>query len=340
MDEEIRKKYFSHVIDKPKKEKTKTKKPKNIPLIVKQIQTHNLKEINYAFEKSISYSQVSMFLNCPLKWSLQYKDGYYQSESSIHMTFGTALHEAIQHYITNIYENSGAAADRIDMEQYFEERFRETYLKDYKSNKKIHFSDPIEMREFYEDGLAILDYIKKKRVKYFGKKGWYLVGCELPLLINPHPQFKNILYKGYLDVVLYHEPTNTFKIIDIKTSKQGWDDKTKKNEIKTLQLILYKKFYSQQFGIPEDNIEVEFFIVKRKVWEESPYPISRIQEFKPANGKGKINKAVNTINLFIESVFNHDGSYKDKTHDPKLDDFNCKYCSFANTPHCPSTFKQ
>lgn len=305
-------------------------KKKKVPQLVKQIQKHTLKEINYAFEKAISYSQVSMFLNCPHKWSLQYKDGYYQSESSIHMTFGTALHEALQHYITTIYNVSGAEADRIDLEEYFEERFRETYLKDYKSNKNVHFSNSFEMREFFEDGLAILNFVKKKRGGYFSKRDWYLVGCELPLLLNPHPQFKNILYKGYLDVVLYHEPTNKFKIIDIKTSTRGWDDKTKKDETKQLQLILYKKYYSQQFGVPEENISVEFFIVKRKVWEESPYPISRIQEYKPASGKVKMNKAVNTVNSFIEEVFNYDGSYKDKQFEPNPSKFNCMFCPFSN----------
>jgi hypothetical protein len=303
---------------------------KKIPQIVKQIKKHTLKEINYAFEKAISYSQMSMFLSCPHKWSLQYRDGYYTSEQSIHMTFGTALHEALQHYITTIYNISGAEADRINIEEYFEERFRETYLKDYTSNKKIHFSDPAEMREFYEDGLAILNFVKKKRAGYFGKRGWFLVGCEVPLLLNPHPEFKTILYKGYLDVVLYHEPTNTFKIIDIKTSRSGWDDKTKKDETKQLQLVLYKKFYSQQFGVPEDNIDIEFFIVKRKIWEESPFPISRIQEFKPASGKVKLNKATNTINSFIEKVFNYDGSYKDKQFEPNPTKFNCMFCPFKD----------
>ncbi len=309
---------------------------KKIPQIVKQIKKHTIKEINYALEKQISYSQVSMFLTCPRKWSLQYRDGYYTSEQSIHMTFGTALHETMQHYITTIYEESGAEADRINLETYFEGRFRETYLKDYKSNKKVHFSDPAEMREFYEDGINILNFVKKKRGGYFGKRGWHLIGCEVPILINPHPEYRNILYKGFLDIVLYHEPTNTFKILDIKTSRSGWDDKTKKDEIKQLQLVLYKKYFSQQFDVPEDNIEVEFFIVKRKIWEESPYPISRIQEFRPASGKVKINKAVNTINSFIEEVFNSDGSYKDKTHEPNPSDWNCKYCSFCNKKElCP-----
>lgn len=305
-------------------------KKKKIPQLVKQIQKQPLREVKYGIEKSISYSQVSMFLNCPHKWSLQYKDGYYQSESSIHMTFGTALHEALQHYITTIYNVSGAEADRINLEEYFETRFRETYLKDYKSNNKVHFSDPVEMREFFDDGLAILNFVKKKRGGYFGKRGWYLVGCEVPLVLNPHPHFKNVLYKGYLDVVLYHEPTNKFKIIDIKTSTKGWDDKTKKDETKQLQLVLYKKYYSQQFGVPEDDIDIEFFIVKRKVWEESPYPISRIQEYKPASGKVKMNKAMNTVNSFIEEVFNHDGSYKDKQFQPNPNKFNCMFCPFKD----------
>jgi hypothetical protein len=305
-------------------------KKKKIPAIVKQIQKQPLKEINYAWEKAISYSQVSMFLGCPHKWALQYRDGYYTYEPSIHTLFGTSLHEALQHYITTIYEESGAAADRIDIESYFEERIRENYQSDYKKNGKVHFTDPAELREYYEDGLKILNFIKKKRGGYFGKRGWYLVGCEVPIILNPHPGFKNILYKGYLDVVFYHEPTNRFKIMDIKTSTKGWDDKTKKDETKQLQLVLYKKFYSQQFGVPEDDIDVEFFIVKRKIWEESPYPISRIQEYVPASGKVKINKATNTISSFIESVFNTDGSFKDTKFEPKPDKWNCTFCPFKD----------
>ena len=61
-----------------------------------------------------------MYLSCPHKWALQYRDGHYTYESSIHTLFGTSLHEALQHYITVIYTESGAAADRIDMEACFE----------------------------------------------------------------------------------------------------------------------------------------------------------------------------------------------------------------------------
>ena len=303
---------------------------KKIPAIVKQIKKQPVNEVNYATQKSISYSQLSMYTNCPHKWSLQYKDGHYTSESSIHMTFGTALHEALQHYITTIYEVSGAAADRIDLEAYFEERFRETYLKDYKSNKKVHFSDPVQMKEFFEDGLEIIKAVKKNRAGIFNKQGWHLIGCEVPIVLTPLPQYHNVLYKGYLDVVLYNETYNEFKILDIKTSTKGWSDYEKKDETKQFQLILYKYFFAKQFGVDVDKINIQFFIVKRKIWKESPFPLSRIQEFTPASGKVKLNKAVNAVINFIEGVFNIDGSYKDISHEPNPSLNNCKFCPFKN----------
>ena len=57
--------------------------------------------------------------------------------------------------------------------------------------------------------------------------------------------------------------TETFKIIDIKTSTNGWNDYAKKDENKQFQLLLYKQYFSEQYGIPLDKIEIEFFILKR-----------------------------------------------------------------------------
>jgi hypothetical protein len=303
---------------------------KKQPKLIKEILKASEREVNYAYEKAISYSQLSMYRSCPHKWALQYRDGHYKSESSIHMTFGTAIHETLQNYLDVMYEKSGAEADRINLEEYFEERFRETYLKDYKSNKNVHFSDPTEMNEFFQDGIEILNYFKKKRNGYFSKRGWHLVKCELPLLISPNNAYKNVLYRGYLDVVLYHEPTNTIKIIDIKTSTRGWGDKEKKNEDKQFQLILYKKFFAEQFKFPVENIDIEFFIVKRKLYESEEYVIPRIQTFKPASGKIKMSRAEKAMNEFIEDVFNSEGKFKEDMFTPNPSKFNCGFCPFKN----------
>ena len=47
----------------------------------------------------ISYSQISMYNDCPLRWKLKYVDKVSISESSIHLIFGTAMHEVLQHYL-------------------------------------------------------------------------------------------------------------------------------------------------------------------------------------------------------------------------------------------------
>ena len=144
---------------------------------------------------------------------------------------------------------------------------------------------------------------------------------------------------GYLDVVMYHEPTNTFKIIDIKTSTRGWNDKVKKDENKQFQLILYKQFFANQFNIPLENISVEFFILKRKVYEHPDYVIPRIQTFTPASGKVKLNKANKALSEFIVEAFNKDG-YKDKDYSPTPSKWDCTFCSFRDMPKlCSKSIK-
>ena len=308
---------------------------KKIPVIVRDIRENPPPPVNFGVEKNISYSQLSMFTQCPKKWSLQYIDGHKISEQSIHMTFGTALHEVLQHYLDVMYAESGAAADRIDIDSLFEDTLRECYAKDYKKNKNQHFSTPEELREFFDDGKAILDNFKKKKGGYFSKRGWHLVGCEIPIVMAPNLRLNRVKYMGYLDIVMYHEPTNTFKIIDIKTSTKGWNKWNKKDESKQFQLILYKYFFSKQYNIPLENIEIEFFIVRRKVYVDGDYPQKRVQQFIPASGKVKLNKATTNLNEFISKAFNLDGSYKDTIFGANPSKWNCTFCPYKeNTELC------
>ena len=99
-------------------------KKKIIPQIVKDIRNKIKRDIDWANEKSVSYSQFSMYSECPKKWSLQYVEGHKQFTSTIHTVFGTALHEIIQHYLTVMYEQSAVAADKINTSEMFEETLR------------------------------------------------------------------------------------------------------------------------------------------------------------------------------------------------------------------------
>lgn len=145
---------------------------------------------------------------------------------------------------------------------------------------------------------------------------------------------------GFIDVVLYNENSDTFEIIDIKTSTRGWNDKTKKDEIKQFQLILYKKYFSEQYGIPLDKIDIKFFIVKRKVWEESKFGVNRIQQFIPPSGKIKLGRATKFVDNFVNEVFSTDGMIRDIKYPKQVSEWNCRFCPFGeDEEHCGATKK-
>ena len=175
------------------------------------------------------------------------------------------MHEAIQHYLKVMYEESAAAADRIDIIEYFRERFREVYKSSVKDNKGEHFSNPQEMSEFFEDGIAILQWFKSKRGQYFTKRNTSLIGIEIPILYKLDNGIKNVYFRGHVDFILYDEANDKYIIYDIKTSTKGWSDYDKKDQTKLNQILLYKKFFSQLTGVSEEKIDVMFFIVKTSV---------------------------------------------------------------------------
>jgi len=293
-----------------------------------------VQEVDYRYQKTVSYSQYSSYRHCPHQWYLNYVKKQYDFKPSIHTVFGSSLHEAFQHYLKTMYEVSGAEADRLDIANYFKDQFIEAYKKSIKDNKGEHFSTPEELKEFYQDGMNILDWFKKRRSRYFSKKGVELIGIEIPVILQANKGRPNVFFRGHIDFVLYDQDLDRYTIYDIKTSTRGWSDFEKKDQTKLNQIILYKRFFSELTGIPEDKVAVEFFIVKRKIFESEEFPIPRIQEFRPAHGKVKIKQAYEDFIGFIDEVFTPDGKYNlDRTYEKKPGT-NCSFCAFNGTDLC------
>ena len=293
-----------------------------------KIKNYQKPEINHAFQRSVSYSQFSMWASCPHKWYLTYVENKQPYQASIHTVFGTAFHETIQEYITVMYSESGAAADRMDLIGLFQSKFAEVYSKEYKA-VGAHFSDPVQMGEFFEDATAILDFIKKNRNKLFTIRKMRLLGIEIPLLLNVA---NNVFLKGFIDFVLYDEELDKVYIYDIKTSTRGWSEAEKKDDSKIAQILLYKEYFSKQFGFDVEKIEVEYFIVKRKIWEQSEYSIPRTQSFKPASGKNKRKQAVENFQSFIKDCFDDSGKPQIKSYLKNVGESSCKWCPYKDSP--------
>jgi hypothetical protein len=289
-----------------------------------KIKNHTPPEINYSFQRSVSYSQYSIWAKCPHQWYLTYVENKQPYQASIHTVFGTAFHETLQEYITVMYNESGAAADRIDLINLFQQKFAEVYSKEYKA-AGAHFSNAEEMGEFFDDATAILDWIKKNRNKLFTIRKVKLLGIELPLILQVA---NNLFYKAYVDFALYDEDLNKVYIYDIKTSTRGWSDNEKRDDKKIAQVLLYKEYFAKQYGWDVEQIEVEYFIVKRKIYEKSEYPIPRVQSFKPASGKTKRKQAIESFNNFVKDCFDEVGKPQIKSYIKNVGESSCKWCPY------------
>ena len=252
----------------------------------------------------ISYSQFSMWDKCPYTWKANYVDKAETFKGNIYTLFGSALHETIQAYLVCFYERTIKEADALPLEEILMYRMKESY----KQSKEQHGDDfevtKEDMAEFYQDGVNIIEEFLKRKSSYFSKKNTELVGIEMNL---NYELPKDMRFVGYMDVVLHDKRTGRMRIIDIKTATMGWNKYMKADKNKTNQLLLYKHFMAKQLEISEDKIDVEYFILKRRLYENMMYPQKRIQSFSPASGKPSVNRVMTRLQEFIDECYDDKG---------------------------------
>ena len=294
--------------------------------------------------KSVSFSQYAKWLKCPMDWKLSYIDRLSPYDASINTIFGTGVHEALQEFLRLLYGPGGAsAADALDYMAVFNKTFDEEVARDLKTatpeqallteeeREVLGVITQEEIESFRKDGKTILDHVTSPsiRMKHFPSKQYEVIGIELPLEVPIRGG--TILYKGFLDIVLRDKVTKKILILDFKTSTFGWNKYQKMDRTKIDQLLLYKRFYNQMFKVPMSDIEVEFFIVKRKLYEDVEFPQQRIQRVAPPDGKLSMREVETAFLEFINECFDENGDQRKTAVYPKNPGKarkNCKYCLF------------
>ena len=279
-------------------------------------------------QKTVSHSQFSIWFTCPHKFFHDYILHEKVFEDSIHMSFGTAIHEAIQLYLQTLYTIGEKEAEAIDVITTFIDAFKREVEK-----KKIPHT-PADFEEFVDDGKNIISEFKDpvNRMRYFPRDKWEWVGIELE--IN-EPLFNNVNLTARLDLVLKEKSSGNIRIVDLKTSGRGWQYE-KEDFTKTSQLVLYKAIYSKKYNIPLSKINVEFFILKRKIYENARYEQSRIQIFKPSAYQKDVSQVIEEFSKFVKHCFTPEGIHNINQKYPKIPNKgkNCRYCPYLKNGKC------
>lgn len=281
--------------------------------------------------KKISFTQLSVYEQCPHRWYLTYGKGMFPFTSTIDTVFGTAMHETLQKYLEILYNDSVKASEEFKVYEFLKERLLANYNIEFEKNNNQDFSTAELLNEYYIDGCEIMKYIKKNRKSLFDHVNEELLGIEIPLMVPALEGNDTFYFNGFIDIVFRDKVNNTIRVPDFKTSGKGWGDYQKKDEVKMAQGLLYKKYLSKQYDIPEDDIEVSFMILKRKLWENSQYKQSRVNTHIPSQGKNKMLQATNMLTKFIHATHEWDGKIIHKEY-PKNPGKACKFCPFDLDP--------
>ena len=285
---------------------------KKLKGLVKKVWESKIKQRPSKF-RHISYSSISTYNKCPKLWEMQYLRGEIPFKQNIYTCFGTAMHETVQTWLEIMYHDKVKNAKELDKHKLLYENMIKSYKQGKAQNGHEHFSTQDELTKFWIEGKHILDFLEKKRGGYFSTKNMQLAGIETLLYQEIRP---GVMFKGLVDLVFYHPNTDRWTIMDIKTSTAGWRDAQKKNPNLTAQVILYREFFAKQFGIDKDKIDVEFFILKRRVPAEAEFASmqKRVQQFSPSSGPRKTKEVINSMNKMISEVLDEDGNFIDKDY--------------------------
>jgi hypothetical protein len=270
-----------------------------------------------------------MWAKCPLSWKLRYVDGHKFDTGSIHTIFGTTAHEVIQEWLDILYNKSETVAKTVYLHDKFKDRLLELFTESIVVNAdgtKTFLADKKTLMEFYEQGCQILTYIQANYKKIFPTEDTKLFAIEYPLDMEVRD---GVQYIGYIDIVTHNVANDTYRLYDLKTTRSGWTAQQKADTLKTGQLLLYKRFFAQQLSLDEKDIDVEFIMLKRTIFENASFTIPRVSKFVPANGKPSVNKIWNKFEEFIARAFDETGQYvAEQPPQPSAD--TCRWCEFKN----------
>jgi len=250
-------------------------------------------------EDTISYSALKTYNDCPWLYKKKYIDMVIPFVDSVFTLFGKAVHTVCQEML---------CGNEINFLGEFQ-----WLLKDKLSREEILEKADL-IKEMFQQGQEICNEFAEYMKETFGN-----FEVIFPELYLKEPiSGSSMKFKGYVDLVLKLED-GKYGIIDLKTATWGWNAKQKNNTMAGYQIIYYKNFFAQQYGIDLKDVETYFVLLKRtaKVGK-------KIEAVKITSGNVKVNNALKLLVKTIRNIHDTKVFFKRRTSCEKC--WDKKYC--------------
>lgn len=235
----------------------------------------------------ISFSEFSVWNQCSYKHRLQYIDKIDLFEDNEFLSFGKALH--------SVAEDQAKKKNIENWEEHFDKLFLKSLQELKKKNPKKELDNPLicEMRLQGKKLSSIIFPTLREQLGDFE---------VLSTEENLYEEIKglNLLrpynFKGFIDLVVHLKKENKILILDHKTTTAGWFGRDRTDKMKLYQLIFYKHFYAQKYGIDMEDIDIAFCLLKRKPKKDN------VEIYRVTSGEKRTKNALELLEKSINSI--------------------------------------
>jgi len=256
----------------------------------------------------ISFSEFSKYMECPHRHLIENYLKIEKQPPSIHLFFGSAIHEAIEFGLSR---NLNLDQRIAHFKKYFHGEM-DAKLKDNKDYKQV--------ANFTAQGEHILRNILTESII----KKYEIVGVEEQLYENVFGLYH---FKGFIDFIARDRKTGKIIIIDWKTSGEAWDVKKKVSDvIFASQMRFYKYFYARKHNLDFDSIECKYVVLNRLKNKRNPYQgFGELQSVPMNFTYADIDESVTRLITAIKDIHIKKSFPKAKLNDKRS---NCYWCPY------------
>ena len=271
----------------------------------------------------VSFSEVRCWKECAYRHKLLYIDKLGTDEPSPYLSYGTAVHEAIEAFLNTGKMDPGVAItmikDEWEKHGFESQEFIDSHAAYRKSQgwkPKPHPPLPTWI-EYAETALLRLPEFLTET---FGE---YEVVSAEEELYEYFPE-GDIFFKGFIDALIKTKirGKEVYYVIDWKTAgDKGWYRDKRQDILTWAQIALYKTFWRNKLGLDTKQVRCGFVLLKRGAVREKVCELVSVSVGPKAE-----EKSMAILRSMIKTV--RRGIFLKNRR-------SCLFCEFKNTPNCP-----